>query len=97
MSKNKKNIVVTEVEQVIAIAEAKRRGRPVNPDSDRQKRLALMAERREAGELKRGRPMNPNSARQLKLQSKGTGKRGRPVNPNSERQLKLVAKVAVVA
>ena len=94
MSKNKKNIVVTEVEQVIAIAEAKRRGRPVNPDSDRQKRLALMVERREAGEVNRGRPMNPNSARQLKLQSKGTDKRGRPVNPNSPRQLKLATKVA---
>ena len=94
MSQNKNNIVVTEVEQVIAIAEAKRRGRPVNPDSDRQKRLALMVERREAGEVKRGRPMDPNSARQLKLQSQGTGKRGRPVNPNSARQLKLATKVA---
>ena len=94
MSKNKKNIVVTAVEQVIAIAEAKHRGRPVNPDSERQKRLALMAERREAGEVKRGRPMDPNSARQLKLQSQGTGKRGRPVNPNSARQLKLATKVA---
>jgi hypothetical protein len=94
MSKSKKNIVVTAVEQVITVAtEAKRRGRPVNPTSERQQRLALMAERREAGEVKRGRPMNPNSARQLKLQSKGTGKRGRPVNPHSVRQLKLTAKV----
>lgn len=93
MSKNKKNIVVTEVEQVIAVAEAKRRGRPVNPTSERQKRLALMAERRANGEVKRGRPVNPDSARQLKLQSQGTGKRGRPVNPNSARQLKLATKV----
>ena len=92
MSKKSKNIVVTEVEQVIAVAEAKRRGRPVNPTSERQKRLALMAERRANGEVKRGRPVNPNSARQLKLQSQGTGKRGRPVNPNSARQQKLAAK-----
>jgi len=91
MSKSKKNIVVTAVEQVIT--EAKRRGRPVNPSSERQQRLALMAERRANGEVKRGRPVNPDSARQLKLQSKGTGKRGRPVNPNSVRQLKLAAKV----
>ena len=93
MSKKSKNIVVAEVEQVIAVAtEAKRRGRPVNPDSDRQKRLALMAERRANGEVKRGRPVNPDSARQLKLKSQGTGKRGRPVNPNSARQQKLAAK-----
>ena len=94
MSKKSKNIVVTEVEQVIAVAaEAKRRGRPVNPSSERQQRLALMAERRANGEVKRGRPVNPDSARQLKLQSKGTGKRGRPVNPNSARQQKLATKV----
>ena len=94
MSKKSKNIVVTEVEQVIAVAaEAKRRGRPVNPTSERQKRLAFMAERRASGEVKRGRPVNPDSARQLKLQSKGTGKRGRPVNPNSARQQKLATKV----
>ena len=83
-----------KVETVIVELEMKaKRGRPVNPSSARQQRLALMAERREAGEVKRGRPVNPNSARQLKLKSQGTGKRGRPVNPNSARQQKLATKV----
>ena len=73
-----------------------KRGRPVDANSERQKRLALMQERREAGELKRGRPVDPHSKRQQSLQLKGTGegKRGRPVDPNSERQQKLAAKVA---
>ena len=72
-----------------------KRGRPVDPNSARQARLALMQERREAGELKRGRPVDPNSKRQQSLQLKGTGggKRGRPVDPNSARQQKLAAKV----
>ena len=73
-----------------------KRGRPVDANSERQKRLALMQERREAGELKRGRPVDPHSKRQQSLQLKGTGegKRGRPVNLNSARQQKLAAKVA---
>ena len=89
MSK-KKSIEVAAVELEIKA----KRGRPVDPSSARQQRLALMAERREAGELKRGRPTDPNSKRQQKLQlrSVSTGKRGRPVNPNSTRQQKLAAK-----
>ena len=69
MSKKSKNIVVTEVEQVIA-TESKKLGRPVNPTSKRQQRLALMSERRAAGEVKHGRPINPNSKRQLALAAK---------------------------
>lgn len=67
-------------------------GRPVNPDSARQKRLATAPGR------KTGRPVNPSSVRQQRLAelaakriaNGGTIKRGRPVNMNSERQLRLV-------
>jgi len=66
-------------------------GRPVNPDSARQKRLAT------APGKKTGRPVNPNSVRQQRLAeleakriaNGGTLKRGRPVNATSERQLRL--------
>ena len=66
-------------------------GRPVNPDSARQKRLAT------APGKKTGRPVNPNSVRQQRLtalaakrfMNNGVIKLGRPVNMNSERQLRL--------
>ena len=66
-------------------------GRPVNPDSARQKRLATAPGR------KTGRPVNPSSVRQQRLAeleakriaNGGTLKRGRPVNATSERQLRL--------
>ena len=66
-------------------------GRPVNPSSARQQRLATAPGR------KTGRPVNPLSARQERLhqldmkriKNGGTIKRGRPVNATSERQLRL--------
>jgi hypothetical protein len=64
-------------------------GRPVDPTSKRQQRLAT------APGKKTGRPVNPNSARQQRLaeleakRSNGTLRRGRPVNPNSARQIAL--------
>lgn len=67
-------------------------GRPVNPNSQRQQRLAT------APGKKTGRPINPNSARQQRLKEmeakrqNGELKRGRPVNPNSKRQQMLLAK-----
>ena len=90
MGKQKKSIEIVTVELELKT----KRGRPVDPGSARQQRLALMAERREAGELKRGRPTDPTSKRQQKLQlrSMSTGKRGRPTNPNSVRQQKLAVK-----
>ena len=68
-------------------------GRPVDPNSARQKRLAT------APGKKTGRPINPNSARQQRLMAQaeraaangGVVKRGRPVNPNSARQIALRA------
>ena len=68
-----------------------KRGRPVNPQSARQARLARK------GQVKRGRPINATSARQERLARKGTVKRGRPVNPQSARQLALAAVASATA
>ena len=71
-------------------------GRPVNPNSARQQRLAKAPGR------KTGRPVNPLSARQQRLhelamkriEGGGVIKRGRPVNTSSARQVRL-AELAV--
>lgn len=74
--------------------EVKQLGRPVNPNSVRQLRLAELELKRSNGELKRGRPVVADSERQIRLKkqaenkAKGIGQ-GRPVNPNSARQLRL--------
>ena len=70
-------------------------GRPVDPNSKRQKRLATAPGR------KTGRPVNPNSKRQQRLAelelkaalNGGKAKRGRPVDSNSKRQVALRAKM----
>ena len=62
-------------------------GRPVDPNSVRQQRLAELEAKRIAngGTIKRGRPVNMNSERQKRLaelaakRAAGTLKRGRPV------------------
>ena len=70
-------------------------GRPVNPNSARQMRLADLESRKVNGTLKLGRPVNPDSASQKRLveleakRKDGTLKKGRPVNPNSAHQIKL--------
>ena len=59
-------------------------GRPVNPNSERQKRLSELESKRELGLVKRGRPINSNSERQKRLneleskRNNGTLKLGRP-------------------
>ena len=60
-------------------------GRPVDPNSERQKRITEMNAKREAGLLKRGRPVKEGSARQKRLAEleakRAAGveiKRGRP-------------------
>ena len=80
-----KNVIVEEVKVL---------GRPVNPNSVRQIRLAELEAKKVNGELKRGRPVNPNSERQARLEKQAVNKangvgQGRPVNPNSARQLRL--------
>lgn len=96
--KNKKNVTVEDMimnEPVIKL------GRPVNPNSARQQRLAEIEAKRAAGEIKRGRPIKAGSKRQAVLAAREAKraagaeiKRGRPVNPNSERQARLAAKAA---
>lgn len=84
MKKTTKKIETTTVE--VSSNEVKIKGRPVNANSARQKRLAELAAKREAGELKRGRPVVENSARQQRLAEQearkiangGVAKRGRP-------------------
>jgi hypothetical protein len=74
-----------------------RKGRPVNENSNRQKRIAELAAKREAGLLKKGRPINEESNRQIRLSLKGTLKLGRPANPESaayKRRMELEAKRA---
>ena len=69
------------------VTEERGQGRPVEPDSERQKRLAEMAERAKAngGIVRRGRPVDENSERFKRLaaaaEKKAKGievKRGRP-------------------
>ena len=73
-------------------------GRPVNMNSARQIRLAELAAKREAGEIKRGRPVNSESkhaVRKAELEAKraaGEIKRGRPVEEGSKRQIRLSVK-----
>ena len=71
-------------------------GRPVNPTSARQIRLAEIKAKREAGLIKRGRPSVPGSMnalkKELQLAKKLSGvdiKRGRPVNPESARAKRI--------
>ena len=69
-------------------------GRPVNPNSARQIRLAELAAKKANGELRRGRPVDLTSERQFRLKIQAINKQlgigqGRPVNPNSARQIRL--------
>jgi hypothetical protein len=71
-------------------------GRPVNPTSARQIKLAEIQAKREAGLIKRGRPSVPGSANQMKMYERNFKiqqgmelKRGRPVNPESARAKRL--------
>jgi hypothetical protein len=78
----------------VNVEEVKVLGRPVNPNSARQIRLAELAAKKEAGLLKQGRPVNPDSERQSRLKMQALNKalglgQGRPVDPNSARQKRL--------
>ena len=74
-------------------------GRPVNPESKRQARLAT------APGKKTGRPINPESKRQKRLAelaaraeaNGGKVPRGRKPNPNSKRQQAIAAKAELEA
>lgn len=81
--------------EVVVESVATAKGRKVNPESARQKRIAELAAKRVNGEIKKGRPVNGESGRQKRLaelsakREAGELKRGRPVNENSARQARL--------
>ena len=98
MSKKKSMSTVTAVANVETNV-AKALGRPSNPESARQKRIAELEAKRASGTCKRGRPSVAGSKRQAVLAARaakvadgGELKRGRPVNTNSRRQQALAAK-----
>jgi hypothetical protein len=102
MSKKKAMSIVTAVANVESNV-AKALGRPSNPDSARQKKIADREAKRATGELKRGRPAVASSKRQATLAARaekvaagGTVSKGRPVNVNSKRQQALAAKTSGV-
>ena len=73
-------------------ATAAKQGRPVNPNSARQARLAAKAALEAQGvEIKRGRPVDNESARQARLALKGKVALGRKVDMTSARQQRLAA------
>lgn len=81
--------------EALAVAETAKRGRPSNPNSARQMRMAAQAQKRAAGLLHKGRPVTEGSARQIRLKAMaekraaGTLRKGRPSNPDSQRQQKM--------
>ena len=71
-------------------------GRKPNPESNRQKRLAELNAKIEAGvTIKKGRPISSDSERQKRIaeletkRANGELKLGRRINENSARQLRL--------
>ena len=71
-------------------------GRKVNPESNRQKRLAELNAKIEAGvTIQRGRPISTDSERQKRIaeleakRANGELKLGRAVDPTSKRQQRL--------
>jgi hypothetical protein len=90
-----KSVVLEEMLNGMEVKKTGKRGRPVNENSVRQKRLAELEEKRNNGELKRGRPVNSESNRQVRLAElelkrvNGELKKGRPINENSVRQMRL--------
>lgn len=107
MAKQARTTVVHVAEPVIEIDESLIRlplGRPVDPESERQKRLAEYEEKRAAGLLHRGRPIDPESpSHQAKAERDAKRKagielhRGRPVDPESPRQKQLQKRNARLA
>lgn len=102
MNNNQENM--TAMEQTVIVEETKQLGRPVNPESKRQQRIAELEAKRAAGMCKRGRPTVAGSKRQEVLAAREAKraagiepKRGRPVNPESKRQQELASKGTVSA
>jgi hypothetical protein len=86
--------VESQTEVVISITnegvtKSTRPGRPVNPDSVRQKVLAEKQKLREAGLLRRGRPAVEGSARQARMQARAEKlAAGIPIKPGRPKMVK---------
>jgi hypothetical protein len=91
-----KKTAKTTIETVVVESVATVKGRKVNPDSARQKRLAKQG----TGDVKRGRPVSGTSARQARIaelaakRESGELKKGRPVNGDSARQIRLAKRAS---
>jgi hypothetical protein len=87
-----------------AVVEEKVLGRKINPNSERQKRLAAIEAARLAagGELPKGRKVDLTSTRQMRIAAReaalaaGLLAKGRPVNENSARQQKFAERQAII-
>ena len=109
MKKVKKSMIQEVIEnapvmvEAVTVEETKQLGRPINPESNRQKRIAELEQKRINGELKRGRPVVAGSKRQQVLEARAAKlsegyepRRGRPVNAESKRQQVLMARATKV-
>ena len=92
---------ITKPETPVTVTAELPLGRPIDPNSARQKRIAELAARRANGECKRGRPVVAGSKRQHVLEARAAKvasgvvlEKGRPVDPTSKRQIELAAKEA---
>lgn len=108
----KKSVIQEVIDNVVAVSTEtavvnvmsnveKHLGRPVNPDSVRQKRIAELEQKRLNGELRKGRPIIAESKRQQTLEARaakiseyGELKKGRPISLESKRQQVLMARAA---
>tara|TARA_R110000796_G_scaffold29436_1_gene79544 strand:- start:46 stop:657 length:612 start_codon:yes stop_codon:yes gene_type:complete len=100
LADQKKATMIDALEAHETTSETAAPGRPVDPTSARQVKLAEMAKRADenGGEITLGRPVDPTSARQVMLakRAEGDGLLGRPVNPESKRQQEIAAKQAKI-
>lgn len=86
-------VEITPVMTVTESTESKKQlGRPSDPTSARQQRLAKMADKNKGGFIRLGRPSNPESKRQLTLaeikakkEAGIAGKKGRPKMTEEEK------------
>lgn len=96
-SSTKSTVLIEKLNELGVDTSTKKKGRPVDPTSKRQIRLAELAEKKANGTLKKGRPIVEGSKRQQRiaeLASKaeangGVVKRGRNIDPTSKRQIRL--------
>jgi hypothetical protein len=93
------------IDALCSVLVGNERGRPVDPSSARQLKIAAKEAAIANGEdVKRGRNIDPTSARQLKIKAQQEAiengievKRGRPADPTSKRQIEMAIKAKLRA